>query len=107
MTISEFHQAVMAALAVEPDKEVFEDLSVQAQQLADMIGWADDIIDKDDRVSDALTDLQSRAKKYFEACKHEEVAVLHDTIGDLIIAIIRHDEDLTPSTDGDEDSGVL
>jgi len=26
MNITEFHQAVMAALAVEPDKEVFEDL---------------------------------------------------------------------------------
>ena len=107
MTISEFHQAVMAALAVEPDKERLQDLSGEAQALSDMIGWADDIIDKDDRVSDALTDLQSRAKRYFDACKLEDVAVLHDAIGNLIIAIIRHDEDLTPSTDGDEDSGVL
>ena len=48
----------MAALAVEPDKEVFEDLAEQAQQLSDMVGWADDIIDKDERVSDAFWDLQ-------------------------------------------------
>ena len=107
MTISEFHQAVMAALAVEPNKDILQDLSGEAQALSDMTGWADDIIDKDDRVFDALTDLQSRAKRYFEACKHEDVAVLHDAIGNLIVAIIRHDEDLTPSTDGDEDSGVL
>ena len=107
MTISEFHQAVMAALAVEPNKDILQDLSGEAQALADMTGWADDTIDKDDHVFDALTDLQSRAKRYFDACKLEDVAVLHDAIGNLIVAIIRHDEDLTPSTDGDEDSGVI
>ena len=107
MTITEFHQAVMAALAAEPDQEVLQGLSDEAQQLADMVSWADDIIDKDDRVSDALTGLHARAKTYYEACKHEDVAILHDAIGDLIVAIIRHDEDLNPSSDGDDDSGVL
>ncbi len=107
MTITEFHQAVMAALGVEPDAEVLQGLSDEAQQLADMVGWADDIIDKDDSVSDAFTDLQARAKTYYEACKHEDVAILHDAIGDLMVAIIKHDNDLNPSTDGDDDSGVL
>jgi hypothetical protein len=107
MTITEFHQAVMTALAVEPDKGILQDLAGEAHQLADMVGWADDTIDKDNRVSDAFIDLQSRAKTYYEACKHEDVAILHDAIGDLMNAIIRHDDDLTPSTDGDEDSGVL
>ena len=107
MNITEFHQAVMAALAVEPDKEVFEDLAGEALQLADMVGWADDIIDKDERVSDAFWDLQKRAKAYYEACKREEVAVLHDRIGDLMVAVIRHDDDLSPSTNIDDDSGVL
>ncbi len=107
MNITEFHQAVMAALAVEPVKQVFEDLADEAQQLADMVGWADDIIDKDERVSDAFWDLQKRAKAYYEACKHEEVAVLHDRIGDLMVSIIKHDEDLDPSVDVDDDSGVV
>lgn len=107
MTISEFHQAVMAALATEPNKEVLQGLSNEAQQLADMVSWADDIIDKDDRVSEAFTNLQERAKTYYEACKHEDVAVLHDAIGDLMVAIIRHDEDLDPSSDSDDDGGVL
>ncbi len=107
MNVSEFHQAVMAALAVEPDKEVFEDLAGEALQLADMVGWADDIIDKDERVSDAFWDLQKRAKAYYNACKREEVAVLHDRIGDLMVSIIKHDEDLDPSTDVDDDSGVV
>ena len=107
MTITEFHQAVMEALAVEPDKDTLQDLTGEAHHIADMVGWADDIINKDDRVSDAFLALQERAKTYYEACKHEDVALLHDAIGDLMVAIIRHDEDLTPSTDGDEDSGVL
>ena len=107
MTITEFHQAVMAALAVEPDKQVLEDLAGEAQQLSDMVGWADDIIDKDERVSDAFWDLQKRAKAYYDACKYEEVAVLHDRIGDLMVCIIKHDEDLVPSTDVDDDSGVV
>ena len=97
----------MAALAVEPDNQVFEDLADEAQQLADMVGWADDIIDKDERVSDAFWDLQKRAKAYYDACKHEGVAVLHDRIGDLMVSIIKHDEDLDPSTDADDDSGVI
>ncbi len=97
----------MAALATEPDEEILQDLTGEAQKIADMVGWADDIIDKDDRVSDAFIDLQTRAKTYYEACKHEDVAVLHDAIGDLMVAIIKHDIDLTPSTDVDDDSGVI
>lgn len=107
MTIKEFHQAVMAALAAEPDDEILQNLAGEAHQLADMVGWADDIINKDDRVSDAFLDLQARAKAYYEASKNENVAVLHDAIGNLMVAIIRHDDDLVPSTDSDEDSGVV
>ena len=107
MTITEFHQAAMAALAAEPNEEILQGLAGDAQGLADMVGWADDIIDKGDRVSDAFLDLQARAKTQFEASKDENVAILHDAIGDLITAIIRHDEDLRPSTDTDDDSGVL
>ena len=107
MTITEFHQAVVAALSVEPETEILQDLAGEAQHLADQVGWADGIINKDDRVSDALTALQTRAKTYYQACKHEDVAILHDAIGDIMVAVVKHDTDLTPSTDGDDDSGVL
>lgn len=107
MTITEFHQAVMAALAVDPDEEVLQGLAGQAQQLGDMVGWADDIIDKDSRVSDAFHDLQARARAQHEATKDGNVAILHDAIGELMAAILRHDEDLRPSSDYDDDSGVV
>ncbi len=107
MTITEFHQAVMAALAAEPDKEILQDLAGEAQQLADMVGWADDIIDQEERVSDAFHDLQARARKQHEATKDDNVAALHDAIGALMVSILQHDDDLKQSTDTDDDSGVL
>jgi len=107
MTITEFHQAVMNALAAEPDEEILQDLAGEAQQLGDMVGWADDIIDQDERVSDAFHDLQARAKAQHEATKDDNVAILHDAIGALMVAILQHDDDLKPSTDTDDDSGVL
>ena len=107
MTITEFHQAVMAALAVAPKEEVLQDLAGQAQQLGDMVGWADDIIDNEGRVSDAFHDLQARARAQHEATKDDNVAILHDALGELMVAIIRHDEDLKPSADSDDDSGVI
>ncbi len=106
MTITEFHQAVMAALAVPPNEEILQDLGGQARQLADMVGWADDIINKEDRVSDAFHDLQVRARAQHDATKDDNVAILHDAIGELMVAILRHDEDLDPSADIDDDSGV-
>jgi len=47
VTITEFHQLSVAALAAEPDEETLIDLAKEAQQLADMVGWADGIIDKE------------------------------------------------------------
>lgn len=107
MTITEFHQAVLEALAAKPDEEALQGLAGQAQQLGDMVGWADDIIDKEGRVSDAFHDLQARARSRHEATNDANVAILHDAIGELMVAILRHDEDLKPSTDSDDDSGVM
>ncbi|NOR40028.1 MAG: hypothetical protein GQ537_02310 [Gammaproteobacteria bacterium] len=107
MTITEFHQAVMEALAAEPDEETLQGLASQAQQLGDMVGWAGDIIDKEGRVSDAFRDLQARARTQHEATNDGNVAILHDAIDGLMVAILRHDEDLKPSTDSDDDSGVM
>jgi hypothetical protein len=97
----------MAALATEPDEETLQGLTGEAQQLADMVGWADDIIDKDCRVSDAFMDLQARARARHEVSNDGNVAILHDVLGELMAAILKHDEDLRPSSDSDDDSGVL
>ncbi len=108
MTVKEFHQAALAALtAAQPNDDVLIELAKQAEELADMVGWADSIIDKEGRVSEAIFQLQAEAQKQHKTTGNENVAILHDAVGVLLGAIIRHDEDLTPSTDTDDDSGVI
>ena len=45
-----------------------------------------------------------RIGKKFEATKNQHVAVLHDAISDLLSAIYKHDNDLTPSKVENDDS---
>lgn len=104
MNISEYHRAVVAALATEPDELVMKDLSKQAQHLADMVGWADGIIDKDGRVSEAFIQLQAQARSQYDTTGNENVAILHDALGGLLAIIFQHDEDLRPSSNKDDDS---
>ncbi len=104
MTVTEFHQAAAVALAATPNEDILIGLAKQAQELSDMVGWADGIIDKDGRVSEAFFQLQESAKSQHETTGDKNVAILHDAIGDLMSAIYRHDEDVTPSTNDDDDS---
>ncbi len=104
MTVTEFHQAATAALAVAPNEDVLIGLAKQAQELGDMVGWAEGIIDQDGRVSEAFFQLQEKAKSQHENTGDKNVAILHDAIGDLLAAIYRHDEDVTPSSNDDDDS---
>ncbi len=99
MTISEYHRQVMEALAAEPDEVVLIELAKQAQQLSDMVGWADGIIDKDGRVSEAFTQLQAQARSKHEATGDKNIAILHDAMDGLLVAIFRQDEDFRPSAD--------
>jgi len=104
MTVTEFHRAAVAALAAEPDEAILIELAKQAQQLADMVGWADGIIDKEGRVSEAFIKLQAQARTQHEATGDQNVAILHDALGDLLAAIFQHDEDLKPSSNDDDAS---
>lgn len=97
MTIVEFHDAAMDALKNDPNPIILQDLVKQADELCDMVGWADSIIDKDNKVSDAFDHLKSLAQAQHEATTNQHVAVLHDAISDLLSAIYKHDNDLTPS----------
>jgi len=106
MTISEYHRLVVEALAAEPDEIILIELAKQAQQLSDMVGWADGVIDKDRRVSDAFTQLQAQARSKHEATGDKNIAILHDALDALLVAIFRHDEDLRPSTGDDDDIAV-
>jgi len=107
MTVTEFHRAAVAALATEPDEVILKELAKQAQQLADMVGWAHGKIDKDGSVSAAFLKLQSQARSHYEASNDQNIAILHDALGDLLAAVGRHDEDLTTSTVEDDGSAEM
>ncbi len=106
MTIVEFHQTAMEALAGELDNTVLTDLVKQAHEISDMVGWADSIIDKEDKVSNAFAVLKDKARAKYESTSNENVAIFHDAINDLLSAIYRHDNDLTPSTFSDNSDTV-
>ena len=104
MTITEFHRAAMDALKNDPNPIILQDLTKQAKELCDMVSWAESVIDKEDKVSDAFDHLKSLAQAQFEATKNQHVAVFHDAISDLLSAIYKHDNDLTPSKVENDDS---
>jgi len=106
MTISDYHRLVVEALAAEPEEAVLIELAKQAQQLSDMVGWADGIIDKDGRVSEAFTRLQAQARSIHEVTGDQNIAILHDAIDGLLVAIFQHDEDFRLSPDDDNDFAV-
>lgn len=104
MTVTEFHREAVLALAAEPNELVLTNLVKVAHELGDMVSWAEDIIDKEGRVSTAFLKLQAQARAKFEDTRNENIAALHDEIGNILAAIHKHDEDLTPSTDSDDDN---
>ncbi|MBE8190372.1 MAG: hypothetical protein HAW58_05900 [Candidatus Thioglobus sp.] len=106
MTITNFHQRAMQALSAAPDNTVLTNLIKQAHELTDMTGWADSIIDKEYKVSDAFAALKDKAKAQYESTDNKNIAILHDAINDLLSAIYKHDTDLTPSTFADNDDTV-
>lgn len=96
----------MKALSGDPNNIVLMDLIKQAHELTDMVGWADSVIDKEDKVSDVFTVLKDRARAKYESTSNKNIAILHDAVNDLLSEIYRHDNDLTPSTFDDNDDSA-
>jgi hypothetical protein len=104
MNVTEFYREAIDAIAAEPDEVNLKELSKQAEKLADMVGWADGVIDKDGQVSKAFILLQEQTRSRHKTTGDENLAILHDALGNLLAAIIRHDDDLRPSTNNDDDN---
>ena len=56
--------------------------------------------------SEAFTRLQAQALSKHEATGDKNIAILHDAMDGLLVAIFRHDEDFRPSPDDDNDIAV-
>jgi hypothetical protein len=63
--------------------------------LADMVGWAPGPIDPNGRFADRLLALLTRLRERHAAEADAGVAAIHDALGTLGDAIVRHDRDFS------------
>ena len=100
MNLRQFHSDAMAALATGPDRRELERISEMASTLAEMVGWAPDIIDPHGEVCAVLERIRSSARQLYESKRRREVAIFHDSVAGLMDAISGHDRDLEPGKSG-------
>jgi hypothetical protein len=103
VNISSLHRDAVAALSGEPGKGEWRRLANIAWHFADMVGWATGVIDRDGQLQRAFGELTALARKRFQADHDPDVAALHDAIADLLNAITRHDKELMPAGNDDND----
>ncbi|HKJ53894.1 MAG TPA: hypothetical protein VKB27_20550 [Gammaproteobacteria bacterium] len=101
MNLRQFHSDAMAALAAEPNRHELERISDMASNLAEMVGWAPDIIDPRGEVCAVLEGIRSSAGQLYDSKSEWEVAIFHDSVAGLMDAISGHDRDLEPGIPGD------
>jgi len=92
--------------ALERDESTANEHVVLAQKisdLADMVGWASGPIDPQGRLADRLQTLMESLRARHARTGEASIATLHDIIAGLGETIDRHDRDLTPSRDPNED----
>ncbi|HKJ50485.1 MAG TPA: hypothetical protein VKB27_03235 [Gammaproteobacteria bacterium] len=103
MNLRQFHSDAMAALASEPNRLELERVSEMAADLAEMVGWAPDIIDPRGEVCAVLEGIRSSAGQLYESKPERGVAIFHDSVAGLMAAISGHDRDLEPGIPDDGD----
>jgi hypothetical protein len=88
--------------ADSPDPAAAPALARAAADLADMVGWAAGPIDADGRFAGRLGGLLARLRDAHAAGADPGIAALHDALGALGDAVVRHDRDITESVADDE-----
>ena len=106
MNINELLTASRDALSQTSNDAPLLSLAVEAERMADMVGWANGPIDPQGRIAAVVDDLKQQARRRFEETRSANAAQLHDALADLINAIASHDDDLKPDGIGaSEDDG--
>lgn len=102
MTPRELLQAIERYLAA-PDPAALPVLTQDTLNLADMVGWAEGPIDPEGRFTERLIVLLAALRSYYDTAPDDGVAALHDSLGQLADAVVRHDRDLDRG-DSDDDT---
>lgn len=80
-----------------------EELAREAGRLADMVGWADGLIDPKGQLLERLATLQEDLTVRQAQTDHAGIALLQNALTGLGRAIARHDEQLDPDSAGDDE----
>lgn len=102
MTLNELYREMRIAMDAPIEAAQVDLLTKEADRFASTVSWAEGVIDKDGRITEAFDALREMAKLRFQQNSDPNIATLHDTIGDLILAIRNHDEDIDPSEDNED-----
>lgn len=102
MTLNELYREMRIAMDTPIDAAQVDLLTKEADRFASTVSWAQGVIDKDGRITEAFDALREMAKAKFQQNRDPNIAALHDSIGDLILAIRNHDEDIDPSEDNED-----
>jgi len=101
MTLNELYRDMCAALEGSVDEAAIDRLTTETGRYASTVGWAAGVIDKDGRIVEAFDKLRLVALTRFEKTRDPNIAVLHDALAKLVLAVSTHDEDIDPSPDND------
>jgi hypothetical protein len=103
MHLSELLRAINAVAQTGAPAGRCEALARQVQAIADMVGWSIGPIDPHGQLLDRLAALQGDLELRHAQTHDASLAVLHDALTDLGRAIARHDEDLCPGNNGNDE----
>jgi hypothetical protein len=103
MNLAELLRAINLLVQNGGTGQQFEALAAKAENLADMVHWADGSIDAQGHWLDRLATLQDDLQLVLDQTKEPAIAVLNDRLTHLGRAIAKHDNDLAVGhTDEDE-----
>ena len=103
MKFPELMRAVAAVAQTGGTAARCEELAREAGRLADMVGWANGPIDPEGQLLERLATLQEDLNARYAQTDDAGIALLQNALTGLGRAIARHDEQLDPSSAGEDE----
>lgn len=104
MNLADLLRAVNTVAQTGGNAAQCEALAREAENLADMVGWAQGPIDPQGQWLERLATLQDDLLVHYRNTNEVALLILNDTLTRLGRMIARHDSDLTSGHAGDDDS---
>jgi hypothetical protein len=103
MNLAQLLRAVSTLAETGGSGQQYETLARAAENLADMVGWANGLIDPGGQWIDRLAALQDDLQQRDAGTNEPAIALLNDRLTRLGQAIVRHDGDLEARGSGEDE----